>query len=96
MKAHTLEFPALWRLHSFKSFDGNFVTNASVALLSPLLNFFEAMHLLYQCKAREVGKGGGGTGKRWVFYHEFSFPQRGAFDKFVLPGEGQLVQGRTI
>ena len=96
VKACTLEFPALWRLHSFKSFHRNFVMNVSVALLSLLLNFFEAMHLLYQCKAREVGKGGGGTGKRWVFYHEFSFPQSGAFDKFVLPREGQLVRGRKI
>ena len=39
----TLEFPALWRLHSFKRFGGNFVTNASVASSSPRLIFIEVM-----------------------------------------------------
>ena len=42
----TLEFPALWRLHSFKRFGRNFVLNVqwmSVASFSPFLIFFEVI-----------------------------------------------------
>ena len=42
VNARTLEFPALWRLHSFKSFGGNFVQmNVSVASFSPRLIFLQ-------------------------------------------------------
>ena len=46
----THQFPTLGKPHSFKRFDGNFVTNGCVASFSPLLIFYKTMQWkLYFC-----------------------------------------------